>query len=217
MSVTVLFVLITVATIVANAGAAAADLTQADFALANPVRVGVPGTWLPALGTLKIAGAAGLLLGLLGVRDIGITAAAGLVRFLLGATGVQLRAREHRHIVTTAATSCWPQRRWRLPSHPEGQGRRSTSASCPRSSPDTGYRSALGHGDGRSSSLSSASGSAGKHTGLLLFMMLSRRDLDNRDLIVPIPTRSQSRPGPAQANRRSPCPEPGKPASHVTV
>jgi DoxX-like family len=92
MPVTVLFVLITVATIVANAGAAAADLTQADFALANPVRVGVPGTWLPALGTLKIAGAAGLLLGLLGVRDIGITAAAGLVRFLLGATGVQLLA-----------------------------------------------------------------------------------------------------------------------------
>jgi DoxX-like family len=65
MPVTVLFVLVTVAAIVANAGAAAADFTQADFALANSVRVGVPSTWLPALGTLKIAGAAGLLLGLL--------------------------------------------------------------------------------------------------------------------------------------------------------
>ena len=102
MPVTVLFVLITVATIVANVGAAAADFTQADFALANSARVGVPSTWLPALGTLKIAGAAGLLLGLLGVRYIGIAAAAGLVLFFLGAIGVHLRAREHRHIITTA-------------------------------------------------------------------------------------------------------------------
>jgi len=100
MPVTVLFVLVTVAATVANAGAAAADFTQADFALANSVRVGVPSTWLPALGTLKIAGAAGLLLGLLGVRYIGIAAAAGLVLFFLGAIGVHLRAREHRHIIT---------------------------------------------------------------------------------------------------------------------
>ena len=102
MPATVLFVLITVATIVANVGAAAADFTRADFALANSVRVSVPSTWLPALGTLKITGAAGLLLGLLGVRYIGITAAAGLVLFFLGAIGIHLRAREHRHIVTTA-------------------------------------------------------------------------------------------------------------------
>jgi membrane-bound ClpP family serine protease len=70
--------------------------------MANSVRVGVPSAWLPALGTLKIAGAAGLLLGLLGVRYIGITAAAGLVLFFLGAIGVHLHAREHRHIITTA-------------------------------------------------------------------------------------------------------------------
>jgi len=62
----------------------------------------VPSTWLPALGTLKIAGAAGLLLGLLGIRYIGIAAAAGLVLFFLGAIGVHLRAREHRHIFTAA-------------------------------------------------------------------------------------------------------------------
>jgi len=101
MPVTVLFVLITVAAIAANVGAAAADFTKADFALANSVRVGVPSTWLPVLGTLKIAGAAGLLLGLLGVRYIGTTAAVGLVLFFLGAIGVHLRAREHRHILTT--------------------------------------------------------------------------------------------------------------------
>ena len=100
MPVTVLFVLITVAAIVANVGAASAGFTQADFALANSARVGVPSSWLPALGTLKIAGAAGLLLRLLGVRYIGITAAAGLVLFFLGSdrsTPARPRAPPHHH------------------------------------------------------------------------------------------------------------------------
>ncbi|MGI5323822.1 DoxX family protein [Actinomadura nitritigenes] len=39
-----------------------ADYTRADFALANSVRVGVPSSWLPVLGTLKVAGTLGLLL-----------------------------------------------------------------------------------------------------------------------------------------------------------
>ena len=53
-------------------------------------------------GTLKAAGAAGLLIGLLGVPYIGIAAAAGLVLFFMGALGVHLRAHEHHHIITTA-------------------------------------------------------------------------------------------------------------------
>jgi len=101
MSVIVVCAFITVAAIVANTGAATADFTRANFALANSVRVGVPATWLPALGTLKIAGATGLLLGLVGVPYIGIAAAAGLVLFFVGAIGVHLRAHEHRHIITT--------------------------------------------------------------------------------------------------------------------
>jgi hypothetical protein len=69
--------------------------------VANSIKVGVPTSWLPMLGTLKVAGAAGLLLGLLGVRYIGVAAAVGLVLFFLGAIGVHLRAREHHFITTT--------------------------------------------------------------------------------------------------------------------
>ncbi|MGO9779255.1 MAG: DoxX family protein [Streptosporangiaceae bacterium] len=92
---------IIVAAIVANAVAAMADFTRANFALANSVRVGVPSSWLPTLGALKMAGAAGLLLGLLGIPYIGIAAATGLVLFFLGAIGFHLRAHEHHHVITT--------------------------------------------------------------------------------------------------------------------
>lgn len=87
MLVSVIYGVIIAAAIVANAGAAMADFNRANFALANSVRVGVPSSWLPALGILKVAGAAGLLLGLLGIRYIGSAAAAGLVLFFLGAIG----------------------------------------------------------------------------------------------------------------------------------
>jgi hypothetical protein len=101
MVVSVVYGAIIAAAIVANTGAALADFTRADFALANSVRVGVPSSWLPILGTLKVAGAAGLLLGLLGIPYIGTAAAIGLVLFFLGAIGFHLRAREHHHIITT--------------------------------------------------------------------------------------------------------------------
>jgi DoxX-like family len=94
-------VVIIVVTILANLTAALADFTRADFALANSVRVGVPSSWLPVLGSLKVAGAAGLLLGLIGVPAIGVAAAIGLVLFFLGAIGVHLRAHEHHHVITT--------------------------------------------------------------------------------------------------------------------
>lgn len=53
------------------------------------------------VGALKVAGAVGLLLGLLGVRYLGAAAAVGLVLFFLGAIGVHLRAHDHKHIITT--------------------------------------------------------------------------------------------------------------------
>lgn len=53
------------------------------------------------LGMLKLAGAVGLLPGLVGVPSIGVAAAVGLVLFFLGATGVHLSAHEHRHIIAT--------------------------------------------------------------------------------------------------------------------
>ncbi|UQS22953.1 MULTISPECIES: DoxX family protein [Amycolatopsis] len=88
-----MYVTVTVLTILLNAAIAVADFARARFVLANSAAVGVPASWLPVLGTLKAAGAAGLLLGLLGVRWIGIAAAAGLVLFFLGALIAHVRAR----------------------------------------------------------------------------------------------------------------------------
>jgi hypothetical protein len=89
----VAYVVVTIVTIIANAAAAVADLSRAQFVLANSAEVGVPPSWLPLLGALKAAGAAGLLIGLLGFRYLGIAAAIGLVLFFTGALIVHVRAR----------------------------------------------------------------------------------------------------------------------------
>lgn len=94
----VTYVVITVITILANAGAAAADLAHAKFVLTNMAEVGVPRSWLPLLGLLKGAGAVGLLLGLLGIRFLGIAAAIGLVLFFIGALAAHVRARAFHNI-----------------------------------------------------------------------------------------------------------------------
>ncbi|GGV14117.1 membrane protein [Actinomadura cremea] len=87
------YVVVTVATIAANAGMAAADFAKAPIVLANSAEVGLPASWVPYLGALKAAGAAGLLLGLVGVPFIGIAAAIGLVLFFVGAVAVHVRTR----------------------------------------------------------------------------------------------------------------------------
>jgi hypothetical protein len=81
-----------VTTIVLNAAIAFADLVKAPFVLATSKAVDVPPSWLPALGTLKLAGAAGLLIGLLGLKPLGVAASIGLVLFYLGAIIAHLRA-----------------------------------------------------------------------------------------------------------------------------
>jgi hypothetical protein len=65
----VAYVVVTIIAIIANAAVAVADLSRAQFVLANSAEVGVPPSWLPLLGALKAAGAAGLLIGLLGFRS----------------------------------------------------------------------------------------------------------------------------------------------------
>ncbi|MFB7915513.1 DoxX family protein [Streptomyces sp. NPDC056061] len=92
------YAVITVITILANAGIAAADFARAEFVLANSAEVGVPRTWLPRLAALKAAGAAGLLLGLVGVPVVGVAAASGLVLFFLGAVAAHIRARVYGNI-----------------------------------------------------------------------------------------------------------------------
>ncbi|MCR6484669.1 DoxX family protein [Amycolatopsis sp. OK19-0408] len=83
-----------VTTIVLNAAIGVADLAKARFVLATSGAVDVPPSWLPMLGTLKLAGAAGLTLGLLGVRPIGVAAGIGLVLFYVGAIVAHVRARK---------------------------------------------------------------------------------------------------------------------------
>ncbi|MGW4508439.1 DoxX family protein [Streptomyces sp. NPDC004436] len=87
-------VVVTLLTATINVGIAVADLTGARFVLANSAEVGIPRSWLPWLATLKLAGAAGLLLGLFDVspRPVGVAAACGLVLLYLGALIVHLRA-----------------------------------------------------------------------------------------------------------------------------
>jgi DoxX-like family len=102
-TVFVAYVIVTIITIVANVGAAAADLGRAKFVLANMKEIGVRGSWLTPLGLLKGAGAAGLLIGLLGPRTLGIAAAIGLVLFFAGALAYHLRARVFHNIATPGA------------------------------------------------------------------------------------------------------------------
>jgi hypothetical protein len=97
------YLIITVVAIVANAWAAVADLAQAGFVLANMAEVGVPRSWLPPLAVLKGAGAAGLLLGLLGAWPLGIAAATGLVLFFIGALAAHVRARVFHNIAFPGA------------------------------------------------------------------------------------------------------------------
>ena len=87
------YIVVTAVTILASGGIAVADLAPARFVLANMDEVGVPRPWLPRLAVLKGAAAAGLLLGLLGLRPLGIAAAIGLVLFFTGALATHVRAR----------------------------------------------------------------------------------------------------------------------------
>jgi hypothetical protein len=61
---------------------------------------------LPALGALKLAGAAGIVLGPLGLRELGIAAAAGLVLFFVGAVATHLRAHVVYNIAFPGAYLC---------------------------------------------------------------------------------------------------------------
>ena len=85
---------LTITAIVLTAGIGVADLAKAKFVLATAQAVDVPPSWLPLLGTLKLAGAAGLALGLAGIEPVGVAAAIGLVLFYVGAIIAHVRARK---------------------------------------------------------------------------------------------------------------------------
>ncbi|WP_328647863.1 DoxX family protein [Amycolatopsis sp. NBC_00348] len=89
---TTVHLVITLVTIAANAGMGVADVLRARFVLASSAAVDVPAGWVPALGILKLAGAAGLAAGLAGFPAVGTAAAIGLVLFFVGAIGAHVRA-----------------------------------------------------------------------------------------------------------------------------
>jgi hypothetical protein len=90
--VSLLYVAVAGATIVANAAVAIGGAARADFVVKNAEEVGVPRSWVPTLAALKAAGAIGILLGILGVPVIGTAAAAGLALFFIVAVSAHVRA-----------------------------------------------------------------------------------------------------------------------------
>ncbi len=97
---------ITLFTAAITAAIAIADFVPARFVLANSAQVGVPRSWLPALGSVKLAGATGMVVGLLGPRELGIAAAAGLVAFFVGAVVTHVRAHVLYNIAFPGAFLC---------------------------------------------------------------------------------------------------------------
>jgi hypothetical protein len=83
----------TVGCVVANVFIAIADYARAPFVLANSAEVRLQPDALPYLATLKLAGAVGLLIGLLGVHWLGLAAGVGLIAFFIGAVLAHVRAR----------------------------------------------------------------------------------------------------------------------------
>ncbi|ORW33280.1 hypothetical protein AWB91_09140 [Mycobacterium paraense] len=100
------YVLVALTTAVVTAGIAVADLIPAGFVLVNSAEVGVPRSWLPPLAAAKLAGSAGLVVGLLGLPALGIAAAAGLVLFFVGAVITHLRAGVLYNIAFPGAYLC---------------------------------------------------------------------------------------------------------------
>ena len=98
-----LYAVVTVITALVTAAIAIPDFIPAGFVLANSAKVHVPRSWLPMLGALKLAGALGLLVGVVGLPVIGISAATGLVLFFVGAVIAHFRARVFYNIALPGA------------------------------------------------------------------------------------------------------------------
>src|SRR6266540_480160 len=88
------YVAVAVVAAAMNVWAASLDFRRAETALDNAARIEVPGSWLRPLGTLKFAGAVGLIAGI-AVPLIGVAAAIGLVLFFVCAIFAHLRVSWH--------------------------------------------------------------------------------------------------------------------------
>jgi hypothetical protein len=90
------YVVVTLLAIAANAFSGVAAMLHWKQILPGMVKAGVPESWLTfPIGTLKTAGAVGLLLGLIGVPLIGTAAAIGLILFFVCAMYTHVRASDY--------------------------------------------------------------------------------------------------------------------------
>jgi DoxX-like family len=91
------YLIVTVLTVAVTLQAAIVDFRRSEWIVSNMDKYGVPRWWLSYLGALKVAGAAGLLIGIW-VPLIGIAAAAGLVVYFIGAIVTVIRAHWYSHL-----------------------------------------------------------------------------------------------------------------------
>src|SRR5271165_2649469 len=90
------YVIVTIVAIAANAFSGIAAMLHFKPILPGMARAGVPESWLTfPIGTLKTAGAIGLLLGLVGVPWVGAAAAIGLIGFFICALYTHMRAGDY--------------------------------------------------------------------------------------------------------------------------
>lgn len=82
----------TVLCVIANGFEVVAKAVKAQFVVQNSGEVGLAPRWIPYLAVIEGAGVAGLIIGLAGVRPIGLAAAIGLVAFFTGAVGAHIRS-----------------------------------------------------------------------------------------------------------------------------
>ncbi len=88
------YMILTVIAAAANAFSATLDFICYKQVFINMAKASVPESWITTLGTLKAAGAFGLLVGI-GVPLIGAAAAVGLSLFFVGAIITHLRAHDY--------------------------------------------------------------------------------------------------------------------------
>src|SRR5213082_555911 len=88
------YIVVTLLAAAANIFSATLDFIRFKPILINMARASVPESWITTLGTLKAAGALGLLVGI-GVPLIGTAAAVGLILFFVRAIITHLRAHDY--------------------------------------------------------------------------------------------------------------------------
>jgi hypothetical protein len=90
------YLVVTLLAIAANLFSGVAALLHWRPILPGMVKAGVPESWLTfPIGTLKTAGAIGLLLGLVGLPPVGTAAAIGLILFFVCALYTHVRASDY--------------------------------------------------------------------------------------------------------------------------